>query len=260
MDTWPVPPGLSRLGGTTAGAAWLSSPSGLVAECAERWDLRVGTPYPGGHSSLVAPARRRGAGGAQDPVPRRGRRRRGGRAPGAGRRRGVRLLARDPARRALLLERCEPGERLSDRPSEEAFEVLTGLLPRLWRPAPSPPFRTLREQAARWRAAGRRPWAHRAIPPRPRARRWPCFRPAAPRARCFTRISTRGTCSALDASPGRRSTPPRWRAGKAFGAVPPVSTWLLAHDRAGVRHRLDRVSAELGLDRERVRLWRWSRR
>ncbi|HEX4216324.1 MAG TPA: hypothetical protein VIA06_23650 [Candidatus Dormibacteraeota bacterium] len=57
MSSWPVPPGLGRLGGTSRGRDWLRSLPGLVAECAERWDLRLGEPYTGGYTSPVAPAR-----------------------------------------------------------------------------------------------------------------------------------------------------------------------------------------------------------
>src|SRR5258708_38480249 len=45
----------------------------------------------------------------------------------------VRLLARDDDRRALLLERCEPGTFLSASPG--ALDVLIELLPRLWKNA-----------------------------------------------------------------------------------------------------------------------------
>jgi streptomycin 6-kinase len=43
------------------------------------------------------------------------------------------LLARDDARSAMLLERCEPGSFLSGAP--DALDVLAGLLPRLWKSA-----------------------------------------------------------------------------------------------------------------------------
>ena len=43
----------------------------------------------------------------------------------------VRLLARDDERRALLLERLQPGTPLSGH--DGALEVILGLLPRLWR-------------------------------------------------------------------------------------------------------------------------------
>ena len=42
---------------------------------------------------------------------------------------------------------------------------------------------------------------------------------------------------------------------REFAVVPLVRGAELGHSPAAVRHRLDRLSAELGLDRERVRGW-----
>jgi streptomycin 6-kinase len=42
---------------------------------------------------------------------------------------------------------------------------------------------------------------------------------------------------------------------REFGVASIVRGQELGHSRGSVLHRLDRVSAELGLDRERVRLW-----
>ncbi|MGH2675080.1 MAG: aminoglycoside phosphotransferase family protein [Actinomycetota bacterium] len=61
----------------------------------------------------------------------------------------VRLLAHDPDRHALLLERCEPGTPLSDLRPDDALDVMVDLLPRLWKPAGAP-FRSLAEEAAWW--------------------------------------------------------------------------------------------------------------
>jgi streptomycin 6-kinase len=64
----------------------------------------------------------------------------------------VRLLRHDPARRALLVERCVPGTELwavgdEERANREAASVLV----RLWRPAPARHrFRLLADAAARW--------------------------------------------------------------------------------------------------------------
>ena len=54
----------------------------------------------------------------------------------------VRLLAHDPGRRALLLERADPGTPLKDLEPERALDVFVDLLPRLWKPAGAP-FRPL---------------------------------------------------------------------------------------------------------------------
>ena len=61
----------------------------------------------------------------------------------------VRLLAHDPERHALLLERCVPGTPLASAGQEQALNVLVELLPRLWKPA-GEPFRPLADEAAWW--------------------------------------------------------------------------------------------------------------
>jgi streptomycin 6-kinase len=55
----------------------------------------------------------------------------------------------DDLNHALLLERCEPGDHLSTIRADEALQVLTQLLPRLWIRA-GKPFRTLADEAAGW--------------------------------------------------------------------------------------------------------------
>jgi streptomycin 6-kinase len=98
--------------------AWLADLPRLVADLAAVWDLVVGPAYePGGSVSWVAPVRRRLDGAravlkVQLPHAES--------APeaaalaawdGAG---AVRLLEHDPARSALLVERCDPGRALVD--------------------------------------------------------------------------------------------------------------------------------------------------
>ena len=62
----------------------------------------------------------------------------------------VRLLARDDARRALLIERCRPGTPLWDI-DLDAQAVVCTLLPRLWgQPQEPHPFRRLLDEANRW--------------------------------------------------------------------------------------------------------------
>jgi streptomycin 6-kinase len=66
----------------------------------------------------------------------------------------VRLLRRDDARRALLVERCRPGTQLGDEP-----EVVAALLERLERRVEgSHPFRLLADEADRWAEDVPRRW------------------------------------------------------------------------------------------------------
>jgi streptomycin 6-kinase len=116
---------------------------GLIQDCAEQWGLELEEPLDHGRS-LVVPA--------GDAVLKLN-------APshveaeheadalafwdGDG---AVRLLARDDARRALLLERCRPGTELGDQP-----DVVCELLPRLWgEPVEPVVFRSLSDLAQAW--------------------------------------------------------------------------------------------------------------
>jgi streptomycin 6-kinase len=63
----------------------------------------------------------------------------------------VQLFASSRERSALLVERCEPGRQLWERPDEEALAVAGQLLTKLWRPGdPGPPFRRIADEAATW--------------------------------------------------------------------------------------------------------------
>ena len=64
----------------------------------------------------------------------------------------VRLLAHDPERRALVVERCRPGNALGyDYDDDESVAVAAGVMRRLWRsPSDDVPWRRLDLQAERW--------------------------------------------------------------------------------------------------------------
>jgi streptomycin 6-kinase len=98
------------------GREWLDRLPTLVAEVAATWDLEVGPPFePGGNISWVAPVRRGSDGLAavlklQLPHPESDPEATGLRAWGGDG--AVRLHDHDPERRALLIERCQPGRAL----------------------------------------------------------------------------------------------------------------------------------------------------
>jgi streptomycin 6-kinase len=128
-------------------AGWLAALPGLVAELAAEWELVLEQPLDTPHSLVIR------AGDAvlklnapshvetdteADALARWG---------GEG---AVRLLARDDARRALLIERCVPGTRLWDAGVDEA-EAIATLLPRLQVEVRHPhPFTFLADEADRW--------------------------------------------------------------------------------------------------------------
>jgi streptomycin 6-kinase len=128
-------------------ADWLASLPRLAAECADLWGLELEEPVDTPHS-LVVPA---GDAVLKLNAPSHFEADHEGEAlaqwNGSG---AVRLLARDDARRALLIERCRPGTRLWDAAVDEAG-VVADLLPRLWLEPPEPhPLRLLADEADRW--------------------------------------------------------------------------------------------------------------
>jgi streptomycin 6-kinase len=144
-----IPEALRWWSATPEGAAWLERLPRLVAECAAGWELDVGAPF-GGHAAFVARVRRSDGTPAvlklnfPDPESEQ----EAAALEHYGPANAPRVLAHDPGRRALLLERLEPGSPLPPRRVEEA---MPGILAAVWRPpAPGHPFRSLRDEAARW--------------------------------------------------------------------------------------------------------------
>lgn len=65
----------------------------------------------------------------------------------------VRLLRRDRARRALLIERAVPGGDARDLLEHEAMSIALEVGARLWRPVTDGPFRRARDRVPEWLAA-----------------------------------------------------------------------------------------------------------
>ena len=122
-----------------AGLAWLDRVPAIITACAEGWGLAVEPPFPDLSYNYVAPVTRSDGTTAVLKVcfP----------EPelhteiaalrhfdGSG---AVRLLAADPARGAILLERVLPGESLADLADDVAMSAAASVLRRLQRPAPA---------------------------------------------------------------------------------------------------------------------------
>ena len=171
----------------------------------------------------------------------------------------IRLLAHDPERHALLLERCRPGTPLSLLDPEAALGVMVALLPRLWKPA-GVPFRPLSDEAGWWAAYLPEKWSRAGRP--------------------FERPLLDAALEALDSLPGSqgehvllhqdlhagnvlRAEREPWLAidpkplvgEREFGIAALVRGGELGHGFGPLRRRLHRLTSELGLDRERARLW-----
>jgi streptomycin 6-kinase len=237
-------PGLDR--------AWQERLPRLVEECAEQWNLVLEEPFAGGFVSHVVPAGdvvlkiqwpHRESEHEADALEQ---------WDGEG---AVRLLARDDARHALLLERCRPGTYLRER----ALEVLTGLLPRLWKPAGSP-FRRLTEEVAWWASSIRDEWEEAGRP----------FEETLVDTAISTLqelAATQGeqvllhqdlhpdNVLAAEREPWLVIDPKPLVGEREFGLAPIIRSVELGHSEQDVVGRLDRLSSDLGLDRERARGW-----
>jgi streptomycin 6-kinase len=255
------PPGLSWLRRSYAGRAWLEELPRSVAECAARWELRLGTPFPYAYASLAIPALLPDGSAAVLKVqfPDRESEHEAAalaRWDGDG---AIRLLAHDAERHALLLERCIPGTPLSGLGQDAALDVVIGLLPRLWKPADEP-FRPLAEEAAwwaedlaeKWEQAGR-PFDRALLDAALEALR---TLPESQGEQVLLHQDLHaGNVLRAQREPWLVIDPKPLAGEREFAAAPLVRSFELGQSRRDVERRLDRLTAELGLDRERARLW-----
>jgi streptomycin 6-kinase len=146
-----LPDALSWWRDAPDGAAWLDRLPRLAEECAQQWELELGPPFTGGNVSLVLPA---GDAVLKLNFPDEESEHEADALALWGGDGTVRLLAHDPGRRALLIERCRPGTTLWEVEDERAAtRIAAALLLRIWRPPPPDhPFRLLATEAARWAA------------------------------------------------------------------------------------------------------------
>jgi streptomycin 6-kinase len=171
----------------------------------------------------------------------------------------VRLLAHDEERHALLLERCRPGTSLGELDADAALGVLTGLLARLWKPA-GPPFRSLAEEAGWWAGYIREEWDKE-------GRLFEEELVAAAVAALDELAPTQGeqvlihqdlhadNVLAAERDPWLVIDPKPIAGEREFGLASIIRSSELGHSEHAAVGRLDRLSSELGLDRERARGW-----
>lgn len=129
------------VGRSSDGRAWLAGLPALVADLRERWRLRLEPPYEGGTVAWVAPATRADGTPAVLKVswPHREARGEATALEFWGGRGAVLLYEADPARQAMLIERCVPGTPLTcaDLSAEGRLLAGSAVLRALWeRPAP----------------------------------------------------------------------------------------------------------------------------
>lgn len=256
-----IPTNLKHLARQEMGAAWLAKLPQFLAELSEQWSLRTGVPCPGSSVSYVVQAIRDG-----EPVvlkvqwPHRESRHEAAALKlwdGDG---AVRLLAHDTRRHALLLESCAPGTALSAHGEDvDALAVLTGLLPRLWKPAAAP-FTTLEEEARRWAATLHKDWEAAGRPCEQRlvdaAVRYIAELSESQNEKRLLHQDLHGNNVLAAAREAWLAIDPKPLVGeRAFALAPIVRSFEFGHSRAQVFNRLNRLSDDLNLDRERVLGW-----
>jgi streptomycin 6-kinase len=150
-DSLPV---VTELGRIPAARPWLASLPSLIESVRVEFDLRLDAPLHGGSCSWVAPAWL--PDGTKVIVKIGWPHREMLTEPAAlrlwGGRGTVRLLAEDPVRHALILQRCVPGEPLASslRPADERLRIGCAVLRQLWAVAPAGSFEDLRTVLAEW--------------------------------------------------------------------------------------------------------------
>ena len=159
----------------------------------------------------------------------------------------------------MLLERCEPGTPVWEVGREAALDVIVGLLPRLWKPAEEP-FRLLAEEAAWWLEelpldweAARRPFERSLLDAGLDALR---ELSASQGELVLVNQDLHGeNVLAAQREPWLVIDPKPLVGEREFGLAPIVRSFELGDTCRDVLYRLDRLSSELGLDRERARGW-----
>jgi streptomycin 6-kinase len=240
---------------------WLERVPDLVAECVEEWGLQLGEPYETGAAGFAMRAELPDGRPAVLKLiyPHRESEHEADALALWGGQGAVKLLACDDGRSAMLLERCEPGTTLAAAGPDVALEVLIGLLPRLWVEA-GEPFHTLEDEAAWWIEYLPEQWERsgRAV------------------ERRLVDVAVDGL-SSLSASQGEQvllhqdlhgdnvlaSEREPWLVidpkpligEREFAVAPIVRSAELGHSKRDALYRLDRLTSELGLDRDRARRW-----
>jgi streptomycin 6-kinase len=164
----------------------------------------------------------------------------------------IRLLAQ--VGEVMYLERCVPGTPLSAAGQGTALDVLIGLLPRLWITA-GEPFHTLTDEAAWWAEYlpssyhGERRLLDAALD---------AIASLAPTQgeQVLLHQDLHGdNVLAAEREPWLVIDPKPLLGEREFAVAPIVRSRELGDTKRDALHRFDRLTAELGLDRERARGW-----
>jgi streptomycin 6-kinase len=240
---------------------WLERVPDLVAQCVEEWGLQLSDPYPSGAAGYAV----------RTELP-------DGRPAvlkliypdheseheadalalwdGHG---AVQLFARDDDLSAMVIERCEPGTTLAAAGADVALQTLIALLPRLWVET-GEPFHTLEDEAAWWVGYLPEQWE--------RSDRTVARGLVDAAVDALTSLShSQGqqvllhqdlhgdNVLAAEREPWLVIDPKPLIGEREFAVAPIVRSFELGHSKRDALYRLDRLTSELGLDRERARGW-----
>lgn len=254
LDPLRIPAALERWRATVEGAAWLDALPQHAADLAGLWQLELGDPYPGNVGLVLRAVRADGTRAVLKFTFSDEESEHEGDAlrfwPGEA---AVRVLEHDRRCGAILLERCEPGTTLWSLPEEEALAVAAHVVEQLAGAGdPGPPFRRLDEEAPRWIDE----LADRPFDPPLLDEALAALRELASTQRGVVLCSEdfHGGNVLLSQRGWLAIDPKPIVAELEFGLVSLIRDRRPV-DAPTVRHRLDFLSAELGLDRERIRRW-----
>lgn len=256
-----VPDRLSWLGQLEGGQAWLDSLPNLLFAAKDRFGIAAfGQPFDSGNVSLVLPIAQDGHDAVLKLqfVHRETQHEADALALWDGKG-AVRLLDHAPALGALLLERCRPGELLADVREVDHLAILSGLLGKLLVPA-GDPFNSLVDEARIWITSMEGDWLKAGKP---------CEKHMVDQAvSALSDLIVDETDKVLlhqdlhghnilsaERDPWLVIDPKPLVGDPAFALSPIVRSFEFGHTRKDALYRLDRLSEDLGLDRERARLW-----
>jgi len=234
-------------------AEWLTGVPALLDEVAESWTLTLGPAYPPG--AVGHAVRVELADGTQAVLKLSNPDREILQEPDALERwdgdGAVRLLARDDARSAMLLERCEPGTFLSAS-AADTLDVFVGLLPRLWKSGNG--FASLEDEAAIWAEEITRDTRDPKL--RDAALGYLRELPSTQGEQVLLHQDLHGeNVLSAEREPWLAIDPKPLAGEREFSVAPIVRSFELGHSKRDALYRLDRLTSELGLDRDRALGW-----
>lgn len=256
-----LPRSLDWMHKSEPGRAWLRTLPATVDALGARWGLRLGKPFAGSYVSLVLPAVESSGRPAVLKIqyPDRESAYEADALRIWGGEGAVRLYQYDAELHALLLERCEPGIALTTSGPTIGLDVLINLLPRLWLPAPNE-FGTVADEARRWATNLPEEWESAGEP----------FAAALLDDVIATLRDLAGSQGeqvlvhqdlhggnvlSAQREPWLAIDPKPLIGEREFGLSPIIRSAEFGHSRESVIHRLDRLTGDLGLNRDRARLW-----